>query len=634
MRNAYILLGIFVLTVLLYPSSVNCYTLLSGNWNYQTNPMGEPMVVDDNTPDTAGELDAILAAMSTWDNAGAKFKFTYGGRAGNPAPTYDGVNQIRWEPRYDATWLAVCTWWSSSGRILEADIIFNERYDWASGDTIPIGTYDVQSVALHELGHVLGLGHSAPPAIMQTVIGSGLKRRVLTSDDINGLLAIYGSSTSVDNPPVANAGQDQTKASGELVQLDSSQSYDPDNDPLAYQWTQTAGQAVALSNSTTANPTFTAPSVTVQTYLIFELKVTANTLSSTDTVQITVQPPPDTTAPSVSMSSPANGVFVRSIITVSATATDNIGVAKVEFSKDSDATPFYTTTASPYAVSWNTATVSDGAHTLKAIAYDEAGNQSTASVSVIVDNTAPTVSVISPANGAAVSGTVVVSVDASDVTSGIQRVEFYRDADILLGQSTISPYGISWDTKTVANGSHSLYVKAYDEAGNIAQSVSVNVSVNNAALTQTPWKTNAYGTLTTNISWNYAMGYHFTPLKDGTITKVGGFFNGTKVVKLFNKSTKTLIASATVTASNSWGYASITPISVKAGTTYTVAVYLNGSGGSRRSSLSPALPRIFGDIRIEGSTYASTSYNSSKRPTNSIYSTMYGQADVEFAPGG
>jgi len=154
-----------------------------------------------------------------------------------------------------------------------------------------------------------------------------------------------------------------------------------------------------------------------------------------------------------------------------------------------------------------------------------------------------------------------------------------------------------------------------------------------AAATQTPWQTNAYGTLGANIAWNYAMGYHFTPLINGQVTGVGGYFNGTKTVKLFNKATGALLATATVSAANTWAYTAITPVNVTAGTTYTIAVYLVGSGASYRSSLSPALPRTFGDIRIESSTYVSTSTTPAAIPTNIVPFTMYGQADIQFVPG-
>ena len=151
-----------------------------------------------------------------------------------------------------------------------------------------------------------------------------------------------------------------------------------------------------------------------------------------------------------------------------------------------------------------------------------------------------------------------------------------------------------------------------------------------AVAEETPWQSHAYGTLYTDKNWNNAMGYHFIPLVNGQVTALGGFFNGTKTVKLFNHSTGTLLASATVNAANTWGYTAITPVSLSANTKYTVAVYSAGSGASYRGSLSPILPQTYGSIKITGSTYASTFSNPTARPTNTISNTMYGQADIKF----
>ncbi len=150
---------------------------------------------------------------------------------------------------------------------------------------------------------------------------------------------------------------------------------------------------------------------------------------------------------------------------------------------------------------------------------------------------------------------------------------------------------------------------------------------------QAPWQQNANGTLFTDIGWNYAMGYHFTPLVDGEIQELGGFFNGTKTVRLFENRTGALLGEAQVTATNSWGYSPIKPVPVLAQETYTVAVYLAGSGASYRSGID-LLPQVYGDIRIEGSTYAFTGSDPGARPTNLVTTRMYGQADIRFAPGG
>jgi subtilisin family serine protease len=153
--------------------------------------------------------------------------------------------------------------------------------------------------------------------------------------------------------------------------------------------------------------------------------------------------------------------------------------------------------------------------------------------------------------------------------------------------------------------------------------------------TRHPWEEVEDGSLYTNIAWNYAMGYHFTPLVDGTIETLGAFANGTKTVKLFEKDSGALLATTTVTGNNDWAFSSIGLVDVFAGTTYTVAVYLEGSGASYRYLTGDSrLPRETGGIVIEGTTYASTSSNPDARPTNTLTTRMYGMADIGFVPGG
>src|SRR5207302_304336 len=97
-------------------------------------------------------------------------------------------------------------------------------------------------------------------------------------------------------------------------------------------------------------------------------------------------PPPDTTPPTVSITAPANGAPVSGIITVSANASDNVGVAGVQFRLGGARLGLEVTTA-PYTVSWNTTTGTNGPHTLTAVARDAAGNTATAAaVTVTVFN--------------------------------------------------------------------------------------------------------------------------------------------------------------------------------------------------------------------------------------------------------
>jgi hypothetical protein len=207
-------------------------------------------------------------------------------------------------------------------------------------------------------------------------------------------------------------------------------------------------------------------------------------VTNSATVPFTVS---DTTPPSVSITQPVNGSVARGVISVEASASDNVGVIRVEFYKDSDPAPFATVTTAPFSTPWNTASVVDGAHSLTATAYDAAGNSAvSASVSVAVDNTAPTVSLTAPADGATVSGTnVAISASASDGMA-IQQVEFYRDGSVLLGVDSTSPYSITWNSTTVANGSHTLMAQALDTAGNAATSASRTITVSNGVIDTTP----------------------------------------------------------------------------------------------------------------------------------------------------
>ena len=154
---------------------------------------------------------------------------------------------------------------------------------------------------------------------------------------------------------------------------------------------------------------------------------------------------------------------------------------------------------------------------------------------------------------------------------------------------------------------------------------------------ETPWRSaGAYagGVIHTNINWTAnTMGYNFTPARNGHIVRLGGFFNGTNLVSLWNYTGNVLLAEALVAANNNWGYTVLSaPVAVTAGHKYTVAVTFNQGGASYGSGL--ALPQTHADISINETAYSDASTGARVFPVNLALHDMYGQADVTFVRAG
>jgi hypothetical protein len=96
------------------------------------------------------------------------------------------------------------------------------------------------------------------------------------------------------------------------------------------------------------------------------------------------------------------------------------------------------------------------------------------------------------------------------------------------------------------------------------------------------------------------MGFKFVPQKNGTITELGGHFSGAKKVTLWS-SAGSVLASVVHSGTNTWTRTAITPVSVTAGQTYWVGVWLNGSGGAYFYKA----PDTFtsGDVTVTGGYY-------------------------------
>jgi len=207
-----------------------------------------------------------------------------------------------------------------------------------------------------------------------------------------------------------------------------------------------------------------------------------NTATTSVTVNVTNG---DSTPPSVSITTPAAAVVVSgAAVFVAATASDNVGIAGVQFKLDgSDLGSEQCCSSND--ILWNTLLTTNGSHVLTAVARDAAGNTTTsASVTVTVtnavgDTTPPTVAVTAPAAAATVDGdSVSLTADASD-DDAVVGVWFKVDGVNVGAEDMTSTYGITWDSTTVPNGSHAITAVARDAAGNMTTSAVITVTVTN-----------------------------------------------------------------------------------------------------------------------------------------------------------
>ncbi|HJU44099.1 MAG TPA: Ig-like domain-containing protein [Vicinamibacterales bacterium] len=207
----------------------------------------------------------------------------------------------------------------------------------------------------------------------------------------------------------------------------------------------------------------------------------------------------DTTPPTVAIAAPAAGATLRGAVTITANASDNVGVTGVQFKVDGVNLGGEDTTA-PYSVSWNTTTAAGGAHTVTAVARDAAGNTATATtVNVTVDNTPPTVSVTAPAAGSLVKQSITVSANASD-NIAVAGVQFLVNGTAIGAEDLLAPYEATWDTTSASDGSNTVTAVARDAAGNSTTSGGVTLLVDNTApaigITSPAAGSNVSGTIT------------------------------------------------------------------------------------------------------------------------------------------
>lgn len=185
----------------------------------------------------------------------------------------------------------------------------------------------------------------------------------------------------------------------------------------------------------------------------------------------------ETTAPTVSLTAPANGASVSNVVNLTATASDNLIVAGVQFLLNGEPVGAEDV-AAPFTAAWDTRKYANGGYTLTARARDAAGNvRTTAPVNVTIANsadvTSPFVALNHPWTNDVISGTSMLWAVAGD-NIGVTGVQFKVNGVDVGPLLTSAPYRFPWNADATGSGPATVTAVAFDAAGN---SISTNAFV-------------------------------------------------------------------------------------------------------------------------------------------------------------
>src|SRR5207244_4247751 len=299
----------------------------------------------------------------------------------------------------------------------------------AAGSTVS-GTVTVSASATDNVGVVgvqfkldganLGAEVTAAPYSLSwntTLVASGSHSLTAMARDAAGNTAPAGAvSVTVDNAPPLLSSVASTNLSSSAATITWATDEASDSQ-VQYGTTTAYGQVSALASALVTSHSVGLSGLSASTVYHYRVKSrdAAGNLATSADVTFTTAAPPDTTPPTVSMTAPSAGATIAGTVTVSASATDNVGVVGVQFKLDG-ANLGAEVTAAPYALSWTTTAASNGTHSLTAVARDAAGNTAPASVvSVTVDNAPPLLSSVASISISSSAATITWATDeASD----------------------------------------------------------------------------------------------------------------------------------------------------------------------------------------------------------------------------
>ena len=247
----------------------------------------------------------------------------------------------------------------------------------------------------------------------------------------------------------------------------------------------------------------------------------------------------DLTQPIAEIIAPENESYLRSAVFILVNGYDtNFDYMKLYISEIHVAT-FNDSGTKVYT--WDTCLTEDGTYTIKLVVYDKAGNNAEAYVTVVVDNTSPDISWISPSNGSYISGVANLAFTYYD--SNLHEVILLLDGRTLAKVTGETFY--LWNTTEIADGEHILTLLILDEAGNTKTTLPTMVIIDNTAPEAEILAPNK-GQITGGLC-DISFRYHDANLKNATIKIAAAVHNVTGATEFALDTTGLLDGNCTIT---------------------------------------------------------------------------------------